>query len=100
MAWPNGATSLRQFKMTIFDLDKSISIEFHGQDEIERKMLGLWADSRFKTVNLGMNMVGENVQITMNKHHVTDISFLVFEQLAVKELAEIIIRQAKEKFNQ
>jgi len=96
----NGAISFRQSEMASFDLDKSISIEFHGQDEIERKMLGLWADPRFKTVNLGMKLVGENVQITMNKHHVTDISFLVFEQLAVKELAEIIIRQAKEKFNQ
>ena len=39
--------------MTVFDLDKSISVEFHGQDVIERKMLGLWADERFKTVNLG-----------------------------------------------
>ena len=86
--------------MASFDLDKSISIDFHGQDSIERKMLGLWADPRFKTVNLGMKLVGENVQITMNRHHVPDISFLVFERLSVKELAEIIIREAKEKFNQ
>ena len=47
--------------MTVFDLDKSITIEFHGQDEIERKMLGLWADERFKTVNLGMMLMNENV---------------------------------------
>tara|TARA_R110001632_G_scaffold33573_1_gene86252 strand:+ start:570 stop:830 length:261 start_codon:yes stop_codon:yes gene_type:complete len=86
--------------MTIFDLDKSISIEFHAEDIIERKMLGLWADPRFKTVNLGMKLVGESVKITMNEYYVTDISFLVFEQLSVKEIAEIIIKKAKQKFNQ
>lgn len=86
--------------MTIFDLDKSISIEFHAEDVIERKMLGLWADSRFKTVNLGMKLVGESVKISMNGYYVIDISFLVFEQLSVKEIAEIIINKAKQKFNQ
>tara|TARA_R110000787_G_scaffold272361_1_gene379745 strand:- start:23 stop:283 length:261 start_codon:yes stop_codon:yes gene_type:complete len=86
--------------MTIFDLDKSISIEFHAEDIIERKMLGLWADPRFKTVNLGMKLVGESVKISMNEYYVTDISFLVFEQLSVKEIAEIIIKKAKQKFNQ
>jgi len=86
--------------MTIFDLDKSISIEFHAEDIIERKMLGLWADPRFKTVNLGMKLVGESVKISMNQYYVTDISFLVFEQLSVKEIAEIIIKKAKQKFNQ
>ncbi len=86
--------------MTIFNLDTAISIEFHGQDEIERKMLGLWADERFKAVNLGMKLVGENVQITMNNYFVTAISFRIFEQLSVKELAEIIIREAKKTLNQ
>ena len=86
--------------MTVFDLDKSITIEFHGQDEIERKMLGLWADERFKTVNLGMMLMNEHVVISMNDLDVTEIPFLVFEQLSVKELAEIIIREAKQKFNQ
>ena len=86
--------------MTVFDLDNSISIEFHGQDEIERKMLGLWADERFKTVNLGMMLMNENVVISMGDRDVTEIPFLVFEQLAVKELAEIIIREAKQKFKQ
>jgi len=86
--------------MTIFDLDKSISIEFHAEDIIERKMLGLWADPRFKTVNLGMKLVGESVKISMNEYYVTDVSFLVFEQLSVKEIAEIIIKKAKQKFNQ
>tara|TARA_R110000851_G_scaffold188713_2_gene338767 strand:+ start:666 stop:926 length:261 start_codon:yes stop_codon:yes gene_type:complete len=86
--------------MAAFDLDNSISIEFHGQDEIERKMLGLWADERFKTVNLGMMLMNEYVVISMNDLDVTEIPFLVFEQLSVKELAEIIIREAKHKFNQ
>tara|TARA_R100001377_G_scaffold48837_2_gene28235 strand:+ start:491 stop:751 length:261 start_codon:yes stop_codon:yes gene_type:complete len=86
--------------MAAFDLDNSISIEFHGQDEIERKMLGLWADERFKTVNLGMMLMNEHVVISMNDLDVTEIPFLVFEQLSVKELAEIIIREAKQKFNQ
>tara|TARA_R110002111_G_scaffold24608_1_gene54612 strand:- start:596 stop:856 length:261 start_codon:yes stop_codon:yes gene_type:complete len=85
--------------MTVFDLDNSITIEFHGQDEIERKMLGLWGDERFKTVNLGMMLMNENVVISMGDRDVTEIPFLVFEQLAVKELAEIIIREAKQKFN-
>ena len=87
--------------MTIFDLDKSISIEFHGGvDAIEKKMLGLWANEAFKTCNLGMQLVGESVKITINDHHVTDISFLMFDQLAVHELAEIIFKASKEKFNQ
>ena len=86
--------------MATFDLDKSISIEWHSGDVIERKMLGLWSDPRFKTVNLGMKLVGENVKITMNEHDVTDISFLIYEKLSVKELASIIIKAAKEKFNQ
>ena len=86
--------------MAAFDLDNSISIEFHGQDEIERKMLGLWADERFKTVNLGMMLMNEHVVISMNDLDVTEIPFLVFEQLSVKELAEIIIREAKQNFNQ
>ena len=86
--------------MAAFDLDKSISIEFHAEDIIERKMLGLWADPRFKTVNLGMKLVGESVKISMNGYYVIDISFLVFEQLSVKEIAEIIIKKAKQKFNQ
>ena len=86
--------------MAAFDLDNSISIEFHGQDEIERKMLGLWADERFKTVNLGMMLMNEHVVISMNDLDITEIPFLVFEQLSVKELAEIIIREAKQKFNQ
>ena len=86
--------------MTIFDLDKSISIEFHGQDSIERKMLGLWADERFKRVNLGMMLMNENVVISMGDRDITEIPFLVFEQLSVKEIAEIIIDKTKQKFNQ
>ena len=81
--------------MAAFDLDKSISIEFHGQDSIERKMLGLWSDERFKTVNLGMLLMNENVVISMSERDITEIPFLVFEKLSVKELAEIIIREAK-----
>ena len=95
-----GVNNTRKLEMTVFDLDKSITIEFHGQDEIERKMLGLWGDERFKTVNLGMMLMNENVVISMGDRDVTEIPFLVFEQLAVKELAEIIIRDAKQKFNQ
>ncbi len=94
-----GVNNTRKLEMTVFDLDKSITIEFHGQDEIERKMLGLWGDERFKTVNLGMMLMNENVVISMGDRDVTEIPFLVFEQLAVKELAEIIIREAKQKFN-
>lgn len=86
--------------MGAFDLDKSISIEFHGQDSIERKMLGLWADERFKRVNLGMMLMNENVVISMGDRQITEIPFLVFEQLSVKEIAEIIINKTKQKFNQ
>jgi len=86
--------------MGAFDLDKSISIEFHGQDSIERKMLGLWADARFKRVNLGMMLMNENVVISMGDRQITEIPFLVFEQLSVKEIAEIIIDKTKQKFNQ
>jgi len=87
--------------MSIFDLDKSISVEFRGGvDVIERKMLGLWADERFKRVNLGMMLMNENVVISMGDRDITEIPFLVFEQLSVKEIAEIIIDKTKQKFNQ
>ena len=86
--------------MGAFDLDKSINIEFHGQDVIERKMLGLWADERFKRVNLGMMLMNEHVVISMGDRDITEIPFLVFEQLSVKEIAEIIINKTKQKFNQ
>ena len=100
MAFQNGAINIRQSKMTVFDLDKSISVEFHGQDVIERKMLGLWADERFKTVNLGMLLMNERVVISMADQDITEIPFLVFEQLSVKEISLIIIKEAKQKFNQ
>jgi len=86
--------------MGAFDLDQSISIEFHGQDNIERKMLGLWGDERFKTANLGMMLMNENVVISMGDRDITEIPFKIFEQLSVKEIAEIIIQRAKQKFNQ
>ena len=35
----DGAINMRQSEMATFDLDKSISIEFHAEDVIERKML-------------------------------------------------------------
>jgi len=96
----DGATSMRRLEMGAFDLDQSISIEFHGQDNIERKMLGLWGDERFKTVNLGMMLMNENVVISMGDRVITGIPFKIFEQLSVKEIAEIIIQRAKQKFNQ
>ena len=84
--------------MTIFDLDKSITVEFHSEDRIERKMLGLWADERFKFANLGMKLVNEKVAITMGKYFIAEIPMTLFDQLAVKELAEIIIEKAQKKF--
>ena len=74
--------------MTIFDLDQSITVEFHGGvDEIERKMLGLWSDPRFKQVNIGMRLVNEQVVVMMGQRIVMEIPFALFEKLAVKELA-------------
>ena len=85
--------------MATFDLSKSISIEFHAEDSIERKMLGLWADPRFKQANVGMRLVNEQVVVMMGQRIVTEIPFSLFEKLAVKELAEIIINQVKCKYN-
>jgi hypothetical protein len=84
--------------MTILNLDKSITVEFHSEDRIERKMLGLWADERFKLANLGMRIVNENVVITMGQYFIAEIPMTLFDQLAVKELAEIIIEKAQKKF--
>ena len=86
--------------MAIFNIEKSITIECHAEVLIERKMLGLWADERFKKVNLGMKLVNEQVVISMGERFVTGIPFTLFDQLAVKELAEIIIKAARKKFNQ
>jgi len=83
--------------MAIFDFDKSISIEFHSEDAIERKMLGLWADERFKQANIGMSLVNEKVIISAGKLPITEIPFNLFDQLSVKELAEIIIKQFNSK---
>jgi len=86
--------------MSIFDLDKSISVEFRGGvDVIERKMLGLWADERLKSLNanISMKLVNENVAISANKVVVAEIPFMVFEQLATVEIVEIIFSKIKEK---
>ena len=85
--------------MAVFNIEKSITIEFHAEDLIERKMLGLWADERFKKVNLGMRLVNEQVVISMGERFVTGIPFTLFDKLAVNELAEIIIKSARKKFN-
>jgi hypothetical protein len=86
--------------MTIFDLDQSITVEFHGGvDEIERKILGLWADERFKQLNMEMSLVNEQVVVMMGQRIVTEIPFSLFEKLAVIELAEIICNQVKCKYN-
>jgi hypothetical protein len=86
--------------MTIFDLDQSITVEFHGGvDEIERKILGLWADERFKQSNMEMSLVNEQVVVMMGQRIVTEIPFSLFEKLAVIELAEIICNQVKCKYN-
>ena len=86
--------------MTIFDSDQSITVEFHGGvDEIEKKMLGLWADERFKQANVGMRLANEKVVVMIGQRIVTEIPFALFEKLAVKELAEIIINQVKYKYN-
>ena len=101
MVWPDGATSSRQFKMTIFDLDKSISVEFHGVvDVIEKKMLGLWADKRLKNLqsNIEMKLINERVSISFNKVVVAEIPFMVFEQLATVEIVEILLTKIKERF--
>jgi len=84
--------------MTTFDLDKSITVEFHGEDQIERKMLGLWGQEQFRNANVGMKLVNEKVVITMNEYFITEIPFTLFDQLSVKELSEIIIEKAQERF--
>ena len=84
--------------MTTFDLDKAITVEFHGEDQIERKMLGLWGQEQFRNANVGMKLVNEKVVITMNKYLITEIPFTLFDQLSVKELTEIIIKKAQERF--
>ena len=84
--------------MTIFDLDQSITVEFHGGvDEIEKKILGLWADPRFKQLNIGMLLVNEQVVVMTGQRIVTKIPFALFDQLSVKELAKIIIKQFNSK---
>ena len=84
--------------MTIFDLEQSITVEFHGGvDEIEKKILGLWADPRFKQSNIGMLLVNEQVVVMTGQRIVTKIPFALFDQLSVKELAKIIIKQFNSK---
>ena len=84
--------------MTIFDLDQSITVEFHGGvDEIEKKILGLWADPRFKQSNIGMRLVNEQVVVMTGQRIVTKIPFALFDQLSVKELAKIIIKEFNSK---
>ena len=84
--------------MAIFNLDKAITVEFHGSDSITRKMLGLWQQEQFKNANLGMKLVNEKVVITMSEYFITEIPFTLFDQLSVKELTEIIIKKAQEQF--
>ena len=87
--------------MSIFDLDQSITVEFQGGvDAIERKMLGLWADDRLKKANIGMRLVDGKVVITTGQRVITKVPFALFEQLAVKEIGDIIIREAMPKLAQ
>jgi hypothetical protein len=44
--------------------------------------------------------MNERVVISMADQDITEIPFLVFEQLSVKEISLIIIKEAKQKFNQ
>tara|TARA_R110000744_G_scaffold183934_3_gene303323 strand:+ start:4221 stop:4481 length:261 start_codon:yes stop_codon:yes gene_type:complete len=85
--------------MTIFDhLEKSITIEFHGGvDSLERKMLGIWADERFKKANIGIRLENEKVVISIGPKIITKFPFPVFESLSVKEIGEIIVREFREK---
>jgi|TARA_R110002020_G_scaffold105417_2_gene245904 hypothetical protein len=85
--------------MSIFDLDQSITVEFQGGvDAIERKMLGLWADDRLKNANIGMQLVDGKVVVSSGKRVVTRLPFALFEQLAVKEIGDIIVREATQTF--
>lgn len=84
--------------MAIFNFDKAITVEWHGSDSTERKMLGLWGQEQFKNANLGMKLVNEKVVITMSEYFITEIPFTLFDQLSVKELTEIIIKKAQEQF--
>jgi len=85
--------------MTIFDgLEKSITIEFQGGvDGLERKMLGIWADERFKKANIGIRLENEEVVISIGPKIITRFPFAVFESLSVKEIGEIIVREFREK---
>ena len=84
--------------MSIFDLDQSITVEYKGGvDAIERKMLGLWADDRLKKANIGMRLVDGTVVIYSGQRFVTRLPFALFERLAVKEIGDIIVREATQK---
>jgi len=85
--------------MTIFDgLEKSITIEFQGGvDGLERKMLGIWADERFKKANIGIHLENEEVVISIGPKIITRFPFAVFESLSVQEIGEIVVREFREK---
>jgi len=84
--------------MAVFNIDKSITIEFHAEDHIERKILGIWADERFKDANIRIKLINENVVITVRGVQVTIIPYQVFEKLATVEVADIIVKETKERF--
>ena len=48
-------------------------------------------DDRFKQANVGMRLVNERVVISTGQRIVTEIPFVLFDKLSVKELAEIMI---------
>ena len=85
--------------MTIFDLENSISLEFHAKDTIERKVLGLWAQPQFSEANLRCDLVGENVVFRVRGRVVGQMPFTMFDQYAVHEIAEIIVKATKKTFN-
>lgn len=75
------------------DFTKAITLEFHAEDDIERKMLGLWADKHFRNANITMRLTNETVNINVNGVLTNQVPFLIFQQLAVKELSEMILNQ-------
>jgi len=84
--------------MAIFDLDKAISIEFDADETVQKKILGVWNQPRFRDWNIGMVLICEEVVVSVMDREVTRMPFALFDSLSGIEIGDIILKETRKKY--
>jgi len=84
--------------MAIFDLDKAISIEFDAEETVQKKILGVWSQPRFRDWKIGIVLVGEEMVVSVMDLEVVRIPFVLFDSLSGNEIGDIILNETRKKY--